>query len=518
MDKNEREQDRLSFEALKRRVGGRENEESEHPFADLLSELDEGGVEAEERKASESVRDAEKPEGKKREAPPRKSEESKAEKSSNEGFSLRMEDDIFGEIMAAVEHAEYEAGPTGRRSKYASEEHSYVDVENVYQSRREEEPEPLQGAVARSEKTAKAQEPAETVEAAQGKGGEEEDEKPVRTFNELFRDWSRAFFPNRQDRFWEIVRKVVMDLSVFTLIGCAIWFGVLMGQKNKVRTQLETLKKEIIPENEEQSEDEAWAEFLARYPNVELPEGMKPKYAYLYAINPELVGWIRIPNTQVDVQIVQAADNSKYLKRDFYGNYSRYGCPFMDCRNDPKYLNQNTIVYGHHMSDGLVFAELDKYKKVEGFTEAPIIELDTLFRTYKYKIYAVFVTNSIAAQDNDYIFNYTVTKFHTKKKFDGYIAGVDERKYYTTGVDMEYSDRLLTLSTCSYEFPEARLVVLARMLRDGEGETVNTKLAAVNENQRWPQIWYDKRHRENPFADAEKWYVSGRPPESGPAV
>ena len=92
---------------------------------------------------------------------------------------------------------------------------------------------------------------------------------------------------------------------------------------------------------------------------------------------------VRVPNTAIDVQVVQAEDNDEYLKQDFYGNYSRYGCPFLDFRCDPKYLSQNTVIYGHHMSDGLVFAELDKYKKPDGFKESPIIEYDTLFKTYK---------------------------------------------------------------------------------------------------------------------------------------
>ena len=177
----------------------------------------------------------------------------------------------------------------------------------------------------------------------------------------------------------------------------------------------------------------------------------------------------------------------------------------MDYRNDPKYLGQNTIIYGHHMSDGLVFADLTKYKTIEGFQESPIIQFDTLYRSYTFKVYAVIITNSQADDDNGYIFNYTVTDFGSEENFMEYIAAVDERKLYTTGVDIQPGDKLLTLQTCTYEFSDARLVVIGRMVRDGESTTVDTSLAVENASPRYPQAWYDKQGITNPYADAEKW-------------
>ena len=108
-----------------------------------------------------------------------------------------------------------------------------------------------------------------------------------------------------------------MDVSVFTLIGCAVWFGVLMGQKNSANKQNANIKGQVIDADSNLTDEDAWAEFFAKYPNVTLPQGMMPKYAYLYAINNDLVGWIRVPNTAIDVQVVQAEDNDEYLKQDF---------------------------------------------------------------------------------------------------------------------------------------------------------------------------------------------------------
>lgn len=448
---------------------------------------------------------------------------------------------LYDEIFSAVEKAEQTSDVTSRRNKYSSEEKSYIDVTNIYQKPREEASAPVESAVVRSDKKKKKTELRENTdiispsglsnEAAEDKAQnngidlaeitddgkkpkkkkakkkkKDPDEENIKTFNEAFKDFFKGFFPNKHDKVSEIIRKIIMDVSVFTLVGCGIWFGVLMGQKSSANKQNEKLKGQVIQDDGSQSEQDAWQEFFAKYPNVSLPEGMKAKYAYLYAINNSLVGWVRIPNSAVDVQVVQAPDNDEYLKKDFYGNYSRYGCPFMDYRNDPKYLSQNTIIYGHHMSDGLVFAELDKYKKPEGFQESPIIEFDTLYKTYKYKVYAAFIAGSVPSHDNGYLFNYISPNFGSRENFESYIKALDERTLYSTGVSIEYTDKIITLSTCSYEFSDARLVVVGRLLRDGESETVDTTLVKANENPRYPQIWYDKNGKTNPFKTAEKWY------------
>ncbi len=314
-------------------------------------------------------------------------------------------------------------------------------------------------------------------------------------------------FPNKRDSGKEKFRKTVSVLSVLTILGCAGFFGSLYIQRQQNISQSTKLQKYIIePENEVQKQDE-WEKVKKEYPDVEFPGGMNIKYARLYALNPEFVAWLSIPNTQINVQVVKAENNEKYLKQDFYGQYSRYGCPFMDFRDNIRNLSMNTIIYGHHMKDGLMFAELSKYMKPDGFENAPVISLSTLYGDYNFKIYAVFITNSKAADDNGYLFNFIFNHLTSDEAFESYIQAVDERKLYTTGVDIEPGDKLLTLSTCTYEFEDARLVVLARMVRPGENPTSHGKVT-VNENPRYPAKWYETKKKDNPFEDADKWYPS----------
>ena len=397
-------------------------------------------------------------------------------------------DDVYSDITKSIDSSVVFEEKTTRRSKYQEEE-NLVDIDNPFQDNR-------------SEKEREIEEYADF-------DAEVEQRDSVRTFDEIFHDWARKIFPHKGDKKSEIIRKTVADLSVLVLIGCAVAYLVIYIQSNKQEKQQVGLASQIMEITDDEQEQKLWDDFYKKYPNIKIPEGMMAKYAYLYALNQELVGWVSIPNSGVDVQVVQSPNNSDYLKKDFYGNYSRYGCPFLDYRNQTRFLDQNTIIYGHHMSDGLIFAELSKYKDIDGFLESPVINFDTLYNSYTFKIYAVIITNSREEDDNGYVFNYTVTSFASTDNFDSYIKALDERKLYTTGVDINSADKLITLSTCTYEFTDARLVIIGRMLRTGETKDIDTTYSTVSGNPRYPQAWYDVKGISNPYVGADNWYPEG---------
>ncbi len=314
----------------------------------------------------------------------------------------------------------------------------------------------------------------------------------------------RVFIPWNGDSQREKVRKIVMDVSFFVLFFCAIYFMnyfIELSDALNIKDDMQNL----VVENQTDDLSARWAQIRAKYPDVNFPEGMNIDYAELYARNQDFVGWISIDNTNVDTMIVQADDNSYYLKHDFLKRDTKYGNVFMDYRNNNKDLDQNTILYGHHMRDNLMFAQLENYMTIDGFKASPVIEFNTAYQNYQWKVYAVFVTNDSREDDNGYLFNYIVPNFYTEESFASYIEAMDERKLYDTGVDINTSDKILTLSTCSYEFSDARLVVVARMVRPGESAEVDVSKAVVNENPRYPQIWYDEHGQSNPYRDAPRW-------------
>lgn len=233
-------------------------------------------------------------------------------------------------------------------------------------------------------------------------------------------------------------------------------------------------------------------------------------------LNPGFVGWIKVPNTSISLPVVKYSDNSFYLNHDFYKKYDYRGTVFMDYRNDPENLDANTILYGHNCYDGTMFSELEKYQDIEFYKQTPVIEFSTVNGKEKWKVYGVFITNAKAEEDNGYIFNY-IYPYMDGENFDGFINEVNKRRLYATDVDINDGDNMLILSTCIRKLDiyskgkrtykaDARLVVLARKLRAGESESVNTEAVTANPSPKYPQLWYDKNGIKNPYAADEKWY------------
>lgn len=333
------------------------------------------------------------------------------------------------------------------------------------------------------------------------------EKKKRRTFNQIFSDFFSSIIPLKKDSTKEKIRKIVMDLSIITIIGCVIAFGELYNQNREQLQMEEEIKSQIVDTDnfDDNQYVEAWQELFAQYPQIKFPENMNLKYSYLYALNQDLVGWLNIPGTNLDVQVVQGSDNDYYLRRDFYGKSNRYGCPYMDYKNDPKYLDDNTIIYGHHMTDGLIFSNLDKYKTLEGYKESPIIEYNTLYDTYYFKVFSAFYINATPADDNNYFFNFMITDFSTDERFSKFVDELKKRSVLDTGINVQPDDKLITLVTCTYDFNDARFVVVGRMVRENEKIEVDTSNATLNTNPKFPQAWYDVKGLTNPFKDDKKW-------------
>lgn len=323
-----------------------------------------------------------------------------------------------------------------------------------------------------------------------------------------FHRFLRNNIPWRGDPVSEIIRKVVMLAAVVTLICCLGYFANLGIQEYRNSSNNSDLSNQLTPVNGDT--DKLWEDIKLKYPNVNFPKGMNPRFADLYARNQDLVGWLKIPNTKVDFPIVQTRDNDYYLHRSYDKHETKYGNPFMDYSNTVLPLNRNTVLYGHHMRTGnQVFTDLIKYRDVEQFKKNPTIQFSTLYADYTWKIYGVFLTNSRPGDDNGYVFNYVFKDLSSDEDFMKYIRAVDERKLYDTGVDIKPTDKILTLSTCEYDFDEARFVVVARLVRGGESKEVDVSQARINVNPRYPQAYYDKKGVENPFKNGTKWTPAG---------
>lgn len=205
-----------------------------------------------------------------------------------------------------------------------------------------------------------------------------------------------------------------------------------------------------------------------------------PQYRELYAMNNDLVGWITVPGTKIDYPVVQSPKNRDYyLYRNFQGKHSSWGCIYAREECDVFTPSDNVVLYGHHMKDGSMFAQLDKYKRKSYWEENQYLYFNTLYEEYTYQIIAAFKTSANVGEGFAYhTFNYA----DSEDEFDAFMKQVRKLQMYKTGVTAEYGDVLLTLSTCEYTLENGRFVVIAKRLTQEEAEALKQSQAAESAN------------------------------------
>ena len=181
------------------------------------------------------------------------------------------------------------------------------------------------------------------------------------------------------------------------------------------------------------------------------------KYGTLYEQNNDFVGWIQIDGTNINYPVMQTPNSPDYyLKHSFEKTWSDYGVPYLD---EACIIGQsnNLVIYGHHMSNGSMFCDLELYSDPAFCMDHPVIRFDTLSSFGEYEVIAVFRYNT-----NQETFRYDREVNMDEGRFSWFIEQVHARELFSTGKDASFGDQLLTLSTCEYTYKNGRLVVVAR--------------------------------------------------------
>ena len=311
---------------------------------------------------------------------------------------------------------------------------------------------------------------------------------------------------NKKKGAGDIVRNIILTISIITIIVCGgMLANVYVIEPYRFKADADKIASEMN-ENINVHSDVTVNDAQNAMSETSYPDGMLAKYSSLYDANNDLKGWISIPGFGINLPVAQGKDNDYYLKKDIYGKYTRYGVPFFDYRmSDFHNLHKNNVIYGHNMRhDDLIFGMLENYRDIEGFRQAPVIECNTIYGDHTWFVYAVFITNAEKEDDNGYVFPYNFIDLD-KGNFIKYLEEVDARKLYTTGVDINLDDQLLTLSTCAYDFTDARLVVVARLRREGESVAIDTSKAYKNKDPKFPQAYYEAYGKTNTHANDPRW-------------
>ena len=187
--------------------------------------------------------------------------------------------------------------------------------------------------------------------------------------------------------------------------------------------------------------------------NAVLPESAK-----LYARNPDMVAWLRIPGV-VSLPVVYR-DNAYYLDHDFNGRSSSSGTLFLDEAHPLASDTQYMVVHGHNMYDGSMFGGLTHYRKRGYMDEHPLVCLNTLYREETYEVIGVLLLPD-DVQSDGYVVYTGMRKFQSLEQFYDFAGSIRENAlYWKDGAEMLPSDALLALSTCYHE--DSRIVVMCR--------------------------------------------------------
>lgn len=185
-------------------------------------------------------------------------------------------------------------------------------------------------------------------------------------------------------------------------------------------------------------------------------EATDKNFVDLSDINEDFICWINIENTNIDYPVVQSGDNLYYLHRDIYGKYLYAGTLFMDYKCDYD-ISKNLIIYGHNMKNKTMFSRLEKFKEEEFFYSNPKITITDKQKTSEYEVFAVMVV----PKDFDYI----VCDFKNEDDYQKYLNKIINQSIYKSKNNPTNKNKIITLSTCSYEFDEARTVVFAKKIK-----------------------------------------------------
>ena len=173
-------------------------------------------------------------------------------------------------------------------------------------------------------------------------------------------------------------------------------------------------------------------------------------------VNDDTVGWIYIPDTNIDLPIVQGEDNDFYLHNGVNGQYNReLGCPFLDYRCEGDFSGFSSIVYGHHMTKRRMFSDISLFADADFMQKHPKGYLTLTDGVHPVTFFAYLTTYPTAPA-----YYAVFVSDAEKREFLEYLFTEAKHTQTLTAEDLDETAHLLLLSTCTYEFDDARGILV----------------------------------------------------------
>ena len=187
-------------------------------------------------------------------------------------------------------------------------------------------------------------------------------------------------------------------------------------------------------------------------------EGCPVDFDAMWKVNQDVYAWITVPGTVIDYPILQhATDNTYYLNYNIDGSYGYPGCIYTENMNSKEFTDNNTVIYGHNMKNGTMFAGLHKFEDASFFNEHTEVVIYTPEKELNYTIFAAYIYD-----DRHLLYSFN---FAEKEVYANYLTDIQNMRSMNANIREDITvtaeDKIITLVTCMANQPEKRLLVQA---------------------------------------------------------
>ena len=180
--------------------------------------------------------------------------------------------------------------------------------------------------------------------------------------------------------------------------------------------------------------------------------------------NNEIIGWLEIEGTNINYPVLQGTDNEFYMKNNYKKEKSKDGSIFLDKSYNWDIPSSNLLLYGHNNKNGIMFQDLLKYKNEDFYKEHTKIKFTTNKEDNVYEIISVFYSRVYYKSEKNVFRYYYFVNANNEQEYNDFVNNAKKSSIYDTGINANYGDQLLTLSTCEYSQEDGRFVVVAKKI------------------------------------------------------
>ncbi len=251
--------------------------------------------------------------------------------------------------------------------------------------------------------------------------------------------------------------------------------------------------------------ERVYLELQNSFNNAE-PAALSERLSGLVERNPDTLGWLSVDGATLDCVVVRDREDGFYETHDFDGTDNSLGCPHVPAAVDPAAAPRNLTVYGKPAETSGLFGSLENCTE-QTVAERYLIHFESVYGSSVYKICSVFLANANPEQGETQT-AYTLSDFGTPEAFQEFVIEMKMRSMFNIDTDVRSTDSFLTLVSELEDWDGARLVVVARRLRDGETTAAPEEAIAQNKAALYPQAYYDLTGGEsvvNASLERDRW-------------